>query len=80
MRQLLCPPCGRTTPTPVADITAGIIPRRNEGTLIQSVRCDLCNTELLVGTRAIALSFPRDMKFWEVDYFNWLNDLPGQLI
>lgn len=71
MRQLLCPPCGCITPTPVEDIVAGIIPRRNEGVLTQSVRCDLCNTELPVGSRAIALSFPRDMKFWETDFFDY---------
>lgn len=71
MRLLLCPPCGRTTPTPIEDIIAGLIPRHNEGILTRSVQCDSCGTKLPVGSRAVAWSLPRDMKFWEADFFDW---------
>lgn len=71
MRQILCTTCGRIASTPVDDIGTGKVPRRNEARLKHSALCDMCNKKLDPGDVAIALSFPRDMKFWESDYFNF---------
>lgn len=75
-RKIYCLDCGVIKPTPPEDAAKGLFQRYRRGSALRSMFCDLCGTELDIGSDCVAWSQPDTIGAWEHEYIAQSKDTP----